>query len=316
MHPLSPVDFLPPPAWHLAANPTGLSMLFKCVARSAECSLRSVAVFTGRVRRSGKLRSVWHKRERKRRPQDLPTIDAVPPTTSLVTRSRYNLSEADWLCRSPDTMIQCLATLTSDRLLSFHMTTQAVERKLRLFYCACCRLRWAALPSDEARQTVEVIERHADGAANRDEWAAARRRILLFERAARRLGRVWLIPPEMRATADLTGLIVEAAKPHRSLQCVYGRAGWSVDATERIALLLEIFANPFHPIAVEPTHITGTVQALARTIYSERMFDLMPILADALMDAGCGTPQIIDHCRGPAAHTRGCWVLDLLLGKS
>jgi hypothetical protein len=60
---------------------------------------------------------------------------------------------------------------------------------------------------------------------------------------------------------------------------------------------------------------TSTAVALARGIYEDRAFDRMPILADALQDAGCDNEDILDHCRGPEPHVRGCWVVDLLLGK-
>ena len=54
---------------------------------------------------------------------------------------------------------------------------------------------------------------------------------------------------------------------------------------------------------------------LARTIYDDRRFDLLPILADALEEAGCGDAEILAHCRGPGPHVRGCWAVDLVLGK-
>jgi len=59
----------------------------------------------------------------------------------------------------------------------------------------------------------------------------------------------------------------------------------------------------------------NTVQRLAEVITQERAFDLLPILADALEDAGCTNQDILSHCRGPGPHVLGCWVVDLLLGK-
>jgi hypothetical protein len=81
-------------------------------------------------------------------------------------------------------------------------------------------------------------------------------------------------------------------------------------------LLRDIFGNPFRPTSVDPSWLTSTVAQLAEGIYQERAFDRMPILADALQDAGCDNEDILDHCRGPGPHVRGCWVVDLLLGKS
>ncbi len=59
----------------------------------------------------------------------------------------------------------------------------------------------------------------------------------------------------------------------------------------------------------------NTVQKIARGIYDDRAFDRMPILADALEEAGCTDIEILNHCRQPGEHFRGCWVVDLLLGK-
>ena len=83
-------------------------------------------------------------------------------------------------------------------------------------------------------------------------------------------------------------------------------------------LLRDILGNPFHPTAVDPAWLAwnaGTIVSLAQAIYDDRAFDRLPILADALEEAGCDDPDILAHCRQPSVHVRGCWVVDLLLGK-
>ena len=82
------------------------------------------------------------------------------------------------------------------------------------------------------------------------------------------------------------------------------------------SLLRDVIGNPFHGAAVEIRWQTANVVALARAIYAERAFQRLPILADALEDAGCTDRAILDHCRQPGEHVRGCWVVDLVLGKS
>ena len=74
---------------------------------------------------------------------------------------------------------------------------------------------------------------------------------------------------------------------------------------------------PFRDVVIGSARLGdgGTVRRLAQTIYAERAFDRLPILADALEDAGCDNADILAHCRGPGPHVRGCWVVDLLLGK-
>ena len=79
--------------------------------------------------------------------------------------------------------------------------------------------------------------------------------------------------------------------------------------------LLHDHGDYFPAVTLNPRWLTSTVLDLARTIYDERVFERMPILADALMDSGCDSEEIINHCQGPGPHVRGCWVVDLLLGK-
>ncbi|MBP3953753.1 hypothetical protein J8F10_00360 [Gemmata sp. G18] len=77
----------------------------------------------------------------------------------------------------------------------------------------------------------------------------------------------------------------------------------------------DIFGNPFRPVAFSPSWRTSTAIAIASQMYESRDFSAMPILADALQDAGCDNANVLDHCRSPGPHVRGCWVVDLVLGK-
>jgi hypothetical protein len=83
-----------------------------------------------------------------------------------------------------------------------------------------------------------------------------------------------------------------------------------------LGLIREVIGNPFRPITFNPSWRTSDVMLLAQGIYDERAFDRMPILADALQDAGCDNEDVLSHCRdATATHVRGCWVIDLVLGK-
>ena len=77
----------------------------------------------------------------------------------------------------------------------------------------------------------------------------------------------------------------------------------------------DVFGNPFRRSTFDPDWRTDTAVLLARQMYESRDFSAMPILADALQDAGCDNPDVLNHCRGGGPHVRGCWVVDLVLGK-
>ena len=91
----------------------------------------------------------------------------------------------------------------------------------------------------------------------------------------------------------------------------------TVEQRAQAELVREVFGNPFRPVALDPAWLTSDVRALAHAIYAERAWDRMPILADALQEAGCENEDVLAHCRSATApHVRGCWVIDLLLGKA
>ena len=82
-------------------------------------------------------------------------------------------------------------------------------------------------------------------------------------------------------------------------------------------VIRDIFGNPFRPVAIDPAWRTTTAVAIGKGMYDSRDFSAMPILADALQDAGCDNDDVLAHCRAEnGIHVRGCWVVDLVLGKS
>jgi hypothetical protein len=99
-------------------------------------------------------------------------------------------------------------------------------------------------------------------------------------------------------------------------QCLAARP---VERAAQCDLLRDLFENPFRPAALDSTWLlwnSGVVAKIAQAIYDERNGSDMPILADALEESGCTNTDVLNHCRQPGAHVRGCWVIDLLLGKS
>jgi hypothetical protein len=112
-----------------------------------------------------------------------------------------------------------------------------------------------------------------------------------------------------------------AARTARDLEVAYYRAVFA-ERGEQCRLLRDILGNPFRPATVSPAWQAPQVVALAQAAYDERdmptgTLDLarLAVLADALEDAGCTDSNILDHLRRPGPHVRGCWAVDLILGK-
>jgi hypothetical protein len=116
-------------------------------------------------------------------------------------------------------------------------------------------------------------------------------------------------------------LLAAAAAAWAEMRAAWPRAAWveEVAAAARSALLRDLFRNPFHPVPIiDPAWLVwngGVVRKMAQAIYDARRFTDLPILADALEEAGCTNAEILSHCRGPGPHVRGCWAVDLILGQ-
>jgi hypothetical protein len=212
-------------------------------------------------------------------------------------------------------------------------------RRLRLFWCACCRRVWDLLRLDSARRLVELAEACADGEATETELLAANASPDFAALDAHSTGRAGAGRQFSARVVDALNAARQLAVPTRDTFSIarttssdrtrdftpdpgsgFG-SGWVVPRDEaewviKLKLLRDIFGNPFHTVTLSPDWRTDTAVALARQMYEARDFSALPILADALQDAGCHTAEILDHCRGPGPHVRGCWVVDLVLAKS
>jgi hypothetical protein len=247
------------------------------------------------------------------------------------------MTEAEWLASdNASAMIEARYPLFGP------LPATTSERKLRLFTTACCRRIWHLLPDDLSREAVEVAERFADGAATEPERAEAGR--LASEAYYSKFGSdgrdseryaaaICLCQPHgpgIRGSAAHAASEIPGAVGSAVIASVLDSADpepafprWPADKSpvevaERVAsadLLRDIIGNPFRPVTFSPSWRTDTALTLARTMYEAREFGAMPILADALQDAGCDNDDILAHCRGDRPHVRGCWVVDLVLGK-
>jgi hypothetical protein len=197
----------------------------------------------------------------------------------------------------------------------------ASERKLRLFAVACCRCIWPLLPGGPVRAAVEVAERFAEGQATPEELRAAR---LIARREEVVVGGkvTWdaALTAAKRTAWEVLVLAQDTAYVADGSPDIHGweNTTWD-DLSRRLCDLIRDLFNPLQPVTLDPTWLTwhaGTIPNLARTIYAEQAFDRLPILGDALEDAGCSEAHLLDHCRNGGEHVRGCWVIDLLLGKT
>jgi hypothetical protein len=192
-----------------------------------------------------------------------------------------------------------------------HVHANGAMRKLRLFAVACCR-RFAGLGrSRRAVDAVETAERHADGLANDEELAGA-------SDAAHRASR-WTKGDARSANYIAYGASAPFAAPgelHGFVNsAIIDRSAWDAERAAQVALLREIVGDSLRPQAIKPAWRSPDALALAQAAYDSCEFASLPILADALEEAGCAGAALLAHLRGPGPHVRGCWALDLILGK-
>lgn len=229
------------------------------------------------------------------------------------------MTEQEWLaCNDPQTMLEFLQGKVSDR-------------KLWLFAVACCSraVRRGAEAADTFRLTAEKwADGQADGVTLRQALDAAQVPFLLsFSMTDGTPTQVadWAVRDAI-GIAYHAGLSPEVVQLHKMMDgCLpdFDQPRCHVAAQRerqaQAAHLRDLFGPvPFRAVALNPAWLVwqdGTIPKLAQAIYNDRAFGLLPVLADALEDAGCTDADILAHCRGPGLHARGCWVLDTLLDR-
>jgi hypothetical protein len=239
------------------------------------------------------------------------------------------MTEAEWL------------TCTDPQRVQQFLRGKVGERTWRLLACACCRRAWHLLADGRSRLGVEAAERFADGQISREElraagWAAYRAWEETDPRDDDHEDGPRYDPHHGQACFHAANAIVRLTgtgegwahgfdddAPSEIRRSVWfapasGTDQRTAEAEERKAqcdLARELVGNPFRPVTTDPAWQSVTVLSLARQMYEARDFSAMPILADALQDAGCASDDILTHCRSAGPHVRGCWVVDLVLGN-
>jgi hypothetical protein len=214
------------------------------------------------------------------------------------------------------TEAQWLASTDPRPMLEF-LRDKASDRHLRLFACAYARVLrgyWHLGPG----AAVTVAERYADGLASDQDLASERRGAPFpgmyseWVLALSAYDGAWQPVDWLTSARDLMKIDPDALRHFPfPLDDVVQRA---------VLLLRDIFDSlPFRPVNIAPDVLAwndSTVGRIAEGIYDERAFDRLPMLADALLDAGCDAAELLGHCRSAGPHVRGCWVVDTILGKT
>jgi hypothetical protein len=230
-----------------------------------------------------------------------------------------------------------------------HVHRSASTRKLRLASAAGCRLALATVTDVTLSSAVEALERHADGLATEEEFVSKREPLLGVFVAIREAGGSYR--PEYRKQIEAIASAMSSDTTHwlpsfrQAIEAANRRALQNHDGfcdlyprnkasapTRRAAsdILREIFGNPFRPFLLLPSwqgggfeqpdgvvvRPTSDVIGLAAAIHLTGDFSRLPILADALEEAGATDETLLRHCRGPGPHVRGCWAHDIARGVS
>ena len=222
------------------------------------------------------------------------------------------MTEAEWnACADPELMLEFLRGKASDR-------------KLRLFAVACCRHLGNLITDKYSRKALTIAERYADGEVSAEKlrfvWGDARRAAQVASRQDRQTAEatpMWAV--SLACESDIERVLQAVSLTARCMAFPFDSAGFAAAQCDQATLLREIISNPFRLVALDPAWLAwndGAAPKLAQAIYDNRAFDRLPLLADASEDAGCTDAAILAHCRSPGEHVRGCWVVDMVLGKA
>jgi hypothetical protein len=199
-----------------------------------------------------------------------------------------------------------------------------------LLMVALCRQLKPLLIDPEGHEFLRVAESFADEPALVEEMSRAEELVdeLVYElrdrphpgteheqHALELVSYLWCKPSDAVLGIDGLAGFLHARNCGAEDDKEYQEAGQEAALLHMIHLIRCLYGNPFRPVVFNPGWRTETTVGLAARMYDGRDFHAMPILADALEEAGCDHPDVLAHCRDPGPHARGCWVIDLVLGR-
>jgi hypothetical protein len=190
------------------------------------------------------------------------------------------------------------------------------SRKSLLFSCGCYRLIWDRISLAAIREAVEMVEERADRKVTWEDVSRLRYRYPRDNPARATVN--WYL--SLSISSLLTAKVIPThvawqARVALDPQHNEHRAKWE-HYKPQADLVREIIGNPYRPVTFDKAWRTAAVTSIAQASYESRDFSAMPILADALQDTGCDSEDVLSHCRDAGRiHVRGCWVVDLVLGK-
>ena len=210
------------------------------------------------------------------------------------------MTEADWIATTqPELLLEWLV----------EEAPPPSDRKILLFGLAGCERLLPVHPNRIYLHALHLMEQHVEGERSEQAVERVTDELTMEEDALDRITTFQMVLRLPWYDRESSGIALR-----RLLLNVLLFRG-TEESGRLCSILRDIFGNPFRPCDVEPRWRSSTVVDLARTIDLERRFERMPILADALMDAGCDDEALLQHCQGSNEHVKGCWLLDLILGK-
>lgn len=223
-----------------------------------------------------------------------------------------DMTEAEWLASmAPTEMLALLDGKVSDR-------------QLRLFVCACCRMLWDDRWPHSTRRAIEVAERFADGLVNPSSLNNARSEACrVSQEWHHRNNHLPFDDPRRKETRRLHFATI-ATELGISMHSLRVTAPWQDEGVRPVAskLLRCIVRYPTDASEDQLISCTPLVTDIARAGYEKRVLPSghlesarLAVLSDALEEAGCTSVTILEHLRTPGPHVRGCWAVDLILGK-
>lgn len=224
------------------------------------------------------------------------------------------MTEADWL-----------ESIDLTAMLEHVKRQRPRVRRIRLFAAGCCRRVWQQVTDERIQTAIEAVEKFAESPGKQPDKAELKTAWIGACGAAEDAS-------PNRVQFRLSSAVVSASEPTDAFWAAQNAVSQLIEAVGKnkrpeeatffAGLLRDVVGNPFRPVSIDADWRIPVVTQLAQAAYEERILpsgeldtSRLAVLADALEESGCANAEILTHLKGPGPHLRGCFVVDLLLGR-